>query len=242
VSIEVITSETHAGKKFSDIHKQFSKLVDHTLVSMDQLCQFDLDLVFLALPHGVSQSFMQAHPRAPYKIVDLSADFRLSSAEVYESWYHASHTCPEYLQQAVYGLPEFFRQRIAQASLVANPGCFVTSVILAAAPLVQNGLVDCRSIIADSKTGVTGAGVKPSAVTHFSNVNDNFKAYGLKKHRHTIEMQEALTDHTGHDITLLFTPHLLPVDRGILSTVYYKPLKKTNEVDLLELFRSYYQD
>ncbi len=242
VKLEVITSESHEGKRFSDIHKQFVDVVDIPLVRMDQIDDYDLDLVFLALPHGISQEFVRKNQGKKYRIIDLSADFRLSSAEVYEKWYHTTHTCPEFLSKAIFGLPEFFRKEIQQSDFVANPGCFVTSVILAAAPLIKEGLVDPCSVLADSKTGVTGAGIKPSAVTHFSNVNDNFKAYGLKHHRHTVEMQEALSSFTGEDVQLLFTPHLLPVDRGILSTVYYRPKGKIVEEKLVNLFKKFYKE
>ncbi len=240
VSIELITSESKTDIRFSDIHPQFRGIMDIQLSSMKTVKDHELDLVFLALPHGISMEFVRDHINSNFKIIDLSGDFRLSSKEAYAEWYKAEHIFPEGLKKAVFGSPEFFREKIKTAHLIANPGCFVTSAILALAPLVKNNLIDNKSIIVDSKTGVSGAGVKATDVTHFDNVNDNFKPYGLKKHRHTIEMQEALTAYTGKELTLLFTPHLLPVDRGILTSVYAQPTGKIDEKSLRQLYANFY--
>lgn len=238
--IRFITSESYAGKRFSDVHKQFKGVCDMELIPVKEAFGYDIDVAFLALPHGVSQEFVKENINADYKIIDLSGDFRLSSADVYEEWYKAKHIFPEGIDKAVFGSPELLRGKIKSADLIANPGCFVTSVILGFAPLLKEGLVKMDSLIADSKTGVTGAGIKPKDVTHFPNVNDNFKAYGLKRHRHTVEMQESLSSFIGEDIELLFTPHLLPVDRGILSTLYAKPVSKIREADIRQLFNDFY--
>lgn len=242
VSIEVITSETHRGKAFSDIHSHFTGLVDQTLVSVEELDQYELDVAFLALPHGVSMSYVERFEGADFRIIDLSGDFRLADPSTYESWYQKKHTYPQGFSRAVYGLPELYRDRIRDAGLAANPGCYPTSAILGAAPLVEAGLVDAQKIIIDSKSGVTGAGVKAKPTTHYSNVSDNFKAYGLKMHRHTVEIEENLSGLSQGEATVQFTPHLLPVDRGILSTIYTRPLEKVSEEQVLEVYRSYYED
>ncbi|GET24491.1 N-acetyl-gamma-glutamyl-phosphate reductase [Prolixibacter sp. NT017] len=241
VEIALITSESRAGEKFSDIHTSFRGIVDIVLQPASQLEKTDLDLVFLALPHGVSMDFVKKYHQKPFKIVDLSGDFRLDSPEVYHEWYQKEHVYHEGFDSAVFGLPELNRENIKQSELVANPGCFPTTAILGLAPLLSEGMIESRGIIVDSKTGVTGAGVKPKEVTHFPNVNDNFKAYGLKKHRHTIEIQDTLNKLSSEEVSLQFTPHLLPVDRGILSTIYARPFKEMTTADLNALYLRYYK-
>ena len=241
VEIALITSESRAGEKFSDIHTSFRGIVDIVLQPASQVEKADLDLVFLALPHGVSMDFVKKHHRKPFRIVDLSGDFRLDSPEVYREWYQKKHVFPEGLEHAAFGLPELNRENIKQSELVANPGCFPTTAILGLAPLLTEGMIESRGIIVDSKTGVTGAGVKPKVVTHFPNVNDNVKAYGLKTHRHTIEIQDTLNKLSSDEVNLQFTPHLLPVDRGILSTIYARPVKEVTTADLNVLFIRYYE-
>ncbi|MDZ7777330.1 MAG: N-acetyl-gamma-glutamyl-phosphate reductase [Bacteroidales bacterium] len=190
VEIATITSESHQGKSFSDIHPQFIGLLDITLEPAEVVESRNPDLIFLALPHAVFDGFCEKACETTHaKIIDLSGDFRLSSKEVYEEWYQQPHTYPQGFDDAIFGLPELYRDNIRQARLVANPGCFPTGAILATAPLLKEEMIDPARIFIDSKTGVTGAGIKAKAVTHFPNVNDNFKAYGIKKHRHTIEIQ-----------------------------------------------------
>jgi len=241
VEIALITSESRSGEKFSDIHTSFRGIVDIVLQPASQVEQTDLDLVFLALPHGVSMDFVKKYHQKPFKIVDLSGDFRLDSPEVYHQWYQKEHVYREGFDSAVFGLPELNRENIKQSDLIANPGCFPTTAILGLAPLLSEGMIESRGIIVDSKTGVTGAGVKPKEVTHFPNVNDNFKAYGLKKHRHTIEIQDTLNKLSSDEVNLQFTPHLLPVDRGILSTIYARPVKEVTTADLNALYLRYYE-
>ncbi len=243
VKIDLITSETHAGNKLSSVHPFLEHIEDHNLVSVDQLEDRSIDLVFLALPHGVSMDYVKRFKNQSFKIIDLSGDFRLSSSEVYSEWYKTEHTYPKGFHEAVYGLPELFSDHIRKATLVANPGCFPTAAILGIAPLLSAGLVVPEPIIVDSKTGVTGAGVKSKPVNLFSNVNDNFKAYGLKTHRHTIEMEEILSAlSSDKNSTIQFTPHLLPVDRGIFSTIYLKPKKAVSEHGIRSEFKRYYND
>lgn len=181
------------------------------------------DLVFLAVPHQTAMAAVPAVLEAGAKVVDLSADFRLCNQQVYEQWY-APHTCPQYLAEAVYGLPEFYRERIKPARLVANPGCYVTSVLMALVPLLKAGLVSPEGLIADSKSGVSGAGRSAKLGLLHCEVHDNFKAYSVAGHRHTPEMEQELSLAAGQEVRLTFTPHLLPIDRGILSTIYARPL------------------
>lgn len=240
--IKVITSESKTGKQFSDIHPAFTELVDHELKSADDIAEMDLDAVFLALPHGVSMEYVKKFDEKAIKIVDLSGDFRLSEPEVYEAWYNKDHTYPSAFDRAVYGLPELHREAIREASLIANPGCYPTASILGIAPLVHEKIVDRSSIIVDAKSGTTGAGVKAKPSTHFSTVNDNFKSYGLKKHRHTVEIEEQLSGLNEEEINVQFTPHLLPVDRGILATIYATPIGKVNDEQLKKLYAQFYKD
>ena len=242
IEVTAITSESHKGESFSDVHSQFLGVFDTELVGIEDIVEEDLDLVFLALPHGISMDFVKEHHGRPFKIIDLSGDFRLSSKDIYEAWYKKDHTYEPGFETAVFGLPELFRKRIHAARLVANPGCFPTSSILALAPLLKEGIVDNNHVIVDSKTGVTGAGIKAKPNTHFPMVHDNFTAYGIKTHRHTIEIQEIINLYTGVSSSVLFTPHLLPVDRGILSTCYTKPARNVSEEDVQEIFRDYYQN
>lgn len=238
--IVAITSESHRGERFSDIHPHFQGIADQELVSAEQIGDYRLDVAFLALPHGVSMEYVQKMEAADFKIIDLSGDFRLRSPEVYEQWYGKTHKYSAGFERAVYGLPELYRDAIRAADLVANPGCYPTSAILGAAPLIDAGLIDPETIIVDSKSGVTGAGVKAKPTTHYSNVSDNFKAYALKNHRHTVEIEENLSEIGAEDATVQFTPHLLPVDRGILSTIYTTPLSAISEAQVREVYADYY--
>lgn len=241
VEIAMITSESRAGERFSDVHPFFEGIMDMELRKAADLMEVEIDLAFLALPHGVSMDYVRQFANKPFRIVDLSGDFRLNEPSTYEEWYNKKHIFKEGFKDAVYGMPELFASEIANARIVANPGCFPTGAILGLSPLVKEGIIDPGNIIVDSKTGVTGAGVKSKPVNHYSNVNENFKAYGVKTHRHSIEIQEKLDGQTDGDVCIQFTPHLLPVDRGILSTIYAKPVNdQVDDNSLQELYRTHY--
>jgi N-acetyl-gamma-glutamyl-phosphate reductase len=239
--IKAITSESYAGRRFSDVHIFFKGIADHTLITLDAALKLDLDVVFLALPHGVSMDFTKPFLDKKTRVIDLSGDFRLKDPTMYQEWYHKDHSYKEGFNAAVYGLPELNHDQIKSAQLVANPGCYPTTSILATAPLVKNGLVEAGLII-DAKSGITGAGIKAKGITHFSNVNDNFKAYALKVHRHTIEIEHHLGVLSNSAPTVQFTPHLLPVDRGILATCYAKPAGKINRDHLKTAFSDFYKN
>jgi len=189
------------------------------------------ELVFTAVPHQAAMAAVPQLLAAGAKVVDLSADFRLRDQAVYEKWY-APHCCPQLLAQAVYGLPEFYRDRIRGARLVANPGCYVTSVLVALVPLLKAGLIQAQGIIADSASGVSGAGRSAKLDLLHGEVHDNFKAYSVEGHRHTPEMEQELSLAAGEEVRLTFTPHLLPVDRGILSTIYARPQGGTGPAEV----------
>lgn len=241
VKIEVITSQSKAGQPFTEIHPHFKGCFDMELDSLENLDNYDLDLVFLALPHGVSMDFVKEWGLDRFRIIDLSGDYRLASAEQYEQWYGKEHADPDSIKKAVFGLPELFRDDIRNARLVANPGCYPTSAILPLAPLIKNDVIDPGQIVIDSKSGVSGAGATAKQKTHFPEVFGNFSAYGMLDHRHTPEIQRALGNYTGQQPEILFTPHLLPIDRGILTTTYSTPKKEIDKQYLEEWYYSFYE-
>jgi len=242
VSIVAMTSNSQAGKSFADVQKQFSGIPAPVLIPHDEVQQYHPDVVFLALPHGISMKYVQQWQEAAFKIIDLSGDFRLSAPEVYTRWYHKEHCFPEGFRHAVYGLPELHREAIKTTKLVANPGCFTSTSILGLAPLMAHQVVVPQSIIIDGKTGVTGAGAQAKPNTHFPVVNENFTAYGIKNHRHTIEIEEQSSFLYQKEVRVQFTPHLLPVDRGILATIYARPLSGTSQAALQDLYREFYKN
>jgi N-acetyl-gamma-glutamyl-phosphate reductase len=219
IRLRFATSESAAGQNIRDI---YPVTWDISLVSAEDANLTGVDAVFVCLPHGASMPTVVAAREAGVRVIDLSADFRLTVAEVYEQWYHTPHRAPELLRDAVYGLSELYMSKIAEADLLANPGCYPTSILLALAPLLQQSLLDpAAPIIADSKSGVSGAGRKPSLKTHFVEVNENLSPYNIgRNHRHVSEMVQTIDDLGGNGDRLIFSPHLVPVNRGMLSTVY----------------------
>jgi N-acetyl-gamma-glutamyl-phosphate reductase len=219
IEIGAVTSEHYAGKRLSEVYPSFVKKCDLTLEPVDvKVLSPRFDLAFTALPHGVSMKVVSELVAAGKRVIDLSADFRLHDADVYARWYRA-HQAPELLSAAVYGLTELHRKEVAQALLIAVPGCYPTAAILGLAPLVTEGIVS-GDIVIDAKSGVTGAGRSSAVELSFSEVNENFKAYNVGVHRHTPEIDQELTRLAKKPISVLFVPHLLPMNRGILSTMY----------------------
>ena len=199
-------------------------------------------VAFLALPHAASMAAAKELRARGVRVIDLSADYRLKDANVYRDWYDHEHTDPAGLAEAVYGLPELYRSRIPAANLIANPGCYTSASILALAPLIAEHMVEPSGIVIDAKSGVSGAGRTPKLNTHFPECNESFAAYGVGRHRHTPEIEQVLTDVGGVPIDLIFTPHLVPMDRGLFATVYATPVGKAVEHDLMDLYRSFYDD
>lgn len=237
VELCMVTSESKKGKMLSEIYPWHSRKNDLQIASIKDVAAQNPDVVFLGLPHGASMNFVGENLDKCKRIIDLSGDFRLDNQQEYESWYGMDHICPQHMNKAVYGMPEFFRDKLKEAKLVANPGCFPTSTIIPLAPLLKEDIIETEGIIVDAKTGVSGAGAKPKATTHFPDIFGNFKAYKLKSHRHTPEMELILGKVSSRKPSILFTPHLLPVDRGILSTIYATPKQKQSPEKLLELFK-----
>ena len=220
VKLSLLTSRRYAGTRFSDVFPAFSFVVDQTCQTFDADSVCDrCDVIFLALPHKVSMAVAPELIRRDRRVIDLSADFRFRDLARYEAHYQP-HSAPQILKEAVYGLSEIHSERIRQSRLVGNPGCYPTSVLLPLLPLVRDGLVDVDTIIADAKSGVSGAGRGVSLTTHFCEVNESFKAYKIGSHRHTPEMEEQLSLAAGRDVRITFTPHLIPATRGMLTTIY----------------------
>jgi N-acetyl-gamma-glutamyl-phosphate reductase len=199
-----------------------------------------VECVFGCLPHGVSMSTVPGLLVRGLRVVDLSADYRLRDANAYAQWYGASHHDTHNLARAVYGLPEIYGDEISTARLVANPGCYPQTAILGLAPLVAGKYIELKNIIVDSKSGVSGAGRTPKLNFHFPECNESVVAYGVGQHRHTPEIEQALSDVAGSPVEVIFTPHLIPMDRGIFTTIYATPLRSFTEAQLLDLYRTYY--
>lgn len=242
VNLTCLTSRQHAGRKFSEVFPTVAGLVDLVCdpVDVDLVCA-KADVVFTALPHKTAMEVVPSFLSAGKKVVDLSADYRLKDLSVYEKWYQ-EHSSPELIPAAVYGLPELYRGEIAKASLVANPGCYPTAASLAMIPLLEKELVDTGSIIIDSKSGTSGAGRAAKESSLYCEINESFRAYGVAAHRHTPEIEQTFSLVGNTDVTVSFTPHLLPVNRGILSTCYASLKGAATSVELLEIFRSRYEN
>jgi len=198
------------------------------------------DVMFLALPHKVAQEFAAPFCAAGKIVIDLSADFRFENLTVYEKTYGIAHAAPALNKEAVYGLPELYREKIKKARLIGNPGCYPTSVILACAPLMKTDWIDKTSIIADSKSGVSGAGRPATPGTHYISCNESIRAYSIGAHRHTPEIEEKLSLLAGEAIAIQFTPHLVPMDRGILSTIYVNMKKDMEESEIRAHYEKFY--
>jgi N-acetyl-gamma-glutamyl-phosphate reductase len=243
VEVTVVTSEKSAGKPITDIFPHLAGLTNLICEPLDpEGIAKKADFVFLALPHVTAQEAGYRFHKIGIKVVDLSADYRLSDPALYEKWYEHCHQYPELLAAAVYGLPELHRQKIRTAALVANPGCYPTGAILALAPIVRESMVDLGSIVIDSKSGVSGAGRGPALPYHFPEANEGFMAYKVGTHRHTPEIEQELSNIAGAQVTLSFTPHLVPMNRGILTTAYAKLVAGTDTGTLHSLYQQYYRD
>ncbi len=242
VEITCLTDRTNPGMKFSEVYPAFRERCDLELETAEPAeVAKRADVVFTAVPHKTAMALVPDLLDGGCKVVDLSADYRLHDAAVYETWYQ-EHTSPELLPEAVYGLPEVYREQIAKARLVANPGCYPTSAVLPLIPLMEKGLIQADSLIVDSKSGTTGAGRKAGTATLFCEVNEGFKAYGVGSHRHTPEIEQVLGEASGSAVQVNFTPHLLPINRGILSTIYAQPTKKVALAEVLALLNQSYAD
>jgi N-acetyl-gamma-glutamyl-phosphate reductase len=241
VAVTCLTSEQSAGKRISDVFPTLRGRCDIILENLEPVrIAEQADIIFTALPHKAAMEVVPTFLKLGRKVVDLSADYRLSDPAVYGEWYE-THLNPANLKKAVYGLPELKRSKIKKAKLVANPGCYPTSIILGLAPLLKKGLIDLSSIIADSASGVTGAGRSAKIDSLYCEVNEGYKAYGVGGvHRHTPEIEQELSLLAGEELKVTFTPHLVPMDRGILSTIYATPTQAVSGESLAGLYRDFY--
>lgn len=231
-------SSSSAGQAYSETYPQFDQAAGQLA---DEKVPDGIDVLFCALPHGLTASRTQGFLDRGIKVIDLGADFRLHSAAIYEKWYKLEHPAPELLPRAVYGLPEFYREALRQTEIVANPGCYPTATLLALVPLLKAGLLKEGSIIVDAKSGVSGAGRGANLGTHFSEITENFKPYGVAEHRHTPEIEQELSQAAGTDVIVNFTPHLVPMIRGILATIYADVKEGVEEGDLRGAWRAQYE-
>lgn len=237
-----VTSERSAGKKVADLFPHLHKYRSLTYQPLDKDLLLDkADLFFMALPHAASQDAVDYFFRHGKKVIDLSADFRLADAAVYEEWYKTRHEHAATLAQAVYGLPELRREAIRAARLIANPGCYPTSAILGLYPALSHGVIDSENLVIDSKSGTSGAGRKADISFAYCEVNEGFKAYGIGIHRHTPEIEQELSAIAARLVRVTFTPHLVPMDRGIITTAYGRLRRGVSTGEVLDMYRRTYE-
>lgn len=239
VDLRVITSRSDAGVPVSQMFPSLRGYVELAFTHPDQAQLSDCDLVFFATPNGIAMQEAPALLKAGVRVIDLAADFRIQDVALWEKWYGMKHACPQLIEQAVYGLPEVNRAEIRQARLVANPGCYPTAVQLGFIPLLEAGLVDRNNLIADAKSGVSGAGRRAEIGALLAEAGDNFKAYNVAGHRHLPEIKQGLACAAGHDVGLTFVPHLTPMIRGIHATLY---AHIEREAELQALYKLRYKD
>lgn len=238
--LTILTSRQHAGVKYDRVFPAMSGFVDLVCeeMSLERVSE-KTDIVFTALPHKLPMALVPELIERGKRVIDLSADFRFRSVETYESFYQP-HTAKHLIEKSVYGLCEVYADDIRDAVLIGTPGCYPTSVILPLTPLLKDGLVDPESIVADSKSGVTGAGRSLSLTTHFCETNESFKAYKIAEHRHNPEMEEVLSLQAGTSVKITFVPHLVPMNRGILTTMYARPLKNAGCEEIRNSIAAFY--
>ncbi len=242
VEIKWYGSRSYVEEKYASIYRNMFQLVDAQCMddNMEALSR-EADVIFTATPQGLCASLINEDILSRSRIVDLSADFRIKDVKVYEEWYRLEHKAPQYIEEAVYGLCEINREKVKKARLVANPGCYTTCSILTCYPLVKEGLIDPDTLIIDAKSGTSGAGRGAKTDNLFCEVNENMKAYGVASHRHTPEIEEQLGYAAGKEIRLNFTPHLVPMNRGILVTAYASLAKDVTGEEVRAVYDSYYK-
>ena len=236
-------SRSYIDQKYADVYRNMFQIVDAVCMddNMEELAS-RVDVIFTATPQGLCASLVNEEILSKTKIIDLSADFRLKDVKVYEEWYKIEHKAPQFIDEAVYGLCEINREDVKKARLVANPGCYTTCSILTAYPLAKEGLIDMSTLIIDAKSGTSGAGRGAKVQNLFCEVNENMKAYGVATHRHTPEIEEQLGYAAGEKVVLNFTPHLVPMNRGILATEYAKLTKDVSWEEVKAVYDKYYGD
>ncbi len=241
VKIEWFGSRSYVGEKYASIYRNMFELIEEECLD-DNIAELAerVDVIFTATPQGYLASLLNEDILHKVKVVDLSADYRIKDVSVYEKWYQIAHKSPQFIKEAVYGLCEINREQIKKARLVANPGCYTTCSILTAYPLVKEGLIDANSLIIDAKSGTSGAGRGAKAPNLFCEVNENMKAYGVASHRHTPEIEEQLSYAAGENVRISFTPHLVPMNRGILVTGYALAKEGLTDQKVRDVYEAYY--
>lgn len=244
VEIKFFNSHSYSNIQFNEIYGNFSGFIQDKCIDLDETAARldDIDVLFIALPSGKAFDLAKQALYKGIKVIDLGADFRLNSEKEYEAWYKIKHELPSFLQSAVYGLSELNREKIKQCNLLANPGCYPTATILGLAPLLKNKLIDINSIIIDAKSGASGAGRSANISSLFTECNESIKAYGVPGHRHTPEIEQELGKLAGEKLFVSFTPHLVPMNRGILSTCYSSLRKDISTEELINIYKEFYKD
>ena len=242
VEISTLSSKRHNNQVYNSVFENFNKISEmkceeEDLESLSEL----LDVVFLALPNGKALELLTDSILKNVKVIDLSGDFRLKNIDVYEEWYKIKHKNEALIDRATYGLSEWKRSQIRNSRLISNPGCYPTCALLSLLPLIKEGILEESSIIIDAKSGVSGAGRSLNLTTHFSECNESIKAYSVKSHRHTPEIEQELNEFTKNEISVTFTPHLLPMNRGILCTCYGVLKKQINYDEIKKIYEEYYK-
>ncbi|MCK5810060.1 MAG: N-acetyl-gamma-glutamyl-phosphate reductase [Cocleimonas sp.] len=239
VEITFVTSRSNVGQRVDSMFPNLRGFIDLTFSDPASDALADCDLVFFATPNGIAMKQTAALLEAGTKVIDLAADFRFKDVDVWSQWYGMEHACPELLEEAVYGLPEINREQIKKARLVGNPGCYPTAVILGLLPLIKSGKINLTDIVADTKSGISGAGKQANVATLLSEAGESFKAYAVGGHRHHPEVAQILSFESGEAVDLMFTPHLLPIIRGIHATLYVKE-EGVIDKDLQTLYEDFY--
>ncbi len=236
-------SKSYIGQKYASIYQNMFQFVEDECLedNIEELAN-QADVIFMATPQGLCASLLKEEILEKCKIIDLSADFRIKNVDVYESWYKIKHASPQFIPEAVYGLPEINREAVKRARLIANPGCYPTCSFLSIYPMVKEGLIDLSTIIIDAKSGTSGAGRGAKVDNLFCEVNENMKAYGVASHRHTPEIEEQLSYAAGSPVTISFTPHLVPMNRGILVTAYASLTENVSDDEVRAVYEKYYRD
>lgn len=243
ITISILTSRQYAGRALIDIFPSLHISDNLTFQEPDpEKISNKADLIFLCVPHGTAMKLVPQFLKNDKKVIDLSADFRIKDPKTYEKWYQVPHLEPTLLKEAVYGLSEIYREKIKRAKLVANPGCYPTGALIPLIPLLKEGLIETKDIIIDSKSGVSGAGRTAKITTLFCEINESFRAYNVAIHRHVPEIEQELSFAAGTKIVIQFTPHLIPMSRGILTTIYTYPRERIKEESFRECLKESYKD
>lgn len=242
IEIRWFGSKSYVDQAYTSLYQNMYQMVDAVCKSddMEQIAE-EVDVIFTATPQGLCASLLDEEILSKVKVIDLSADFRIKDVAVYEEWYKLRHGAPKFIKEAVYGLPEINREKIREARLIANPGCYPTCSFLTVYPLVKEGLIDPSTLIIDAKSGTSGAGRGAKVANLYCEVNESIKAYGVAGHRHTPEIEEQLSLAAGEPVTISFTPHLVPMDRGILITAYASLAKAVSYEEVKAVYDRYYE-